>query len=201
MSEDMTNSSSMDTAWNELALKNGIDYLKQCYASLEIRIDDPRFSLTEEPVVIKPAPLEDDPNQLEFVYPIFDYGDRLMASKHSDNQFEDLSMLKMYYTIEKMICVMNEKLQRIGSAEQEDSEKELLFYLDGHLLCMRKAFEVIINLPDNWVVMNFDPGEWGNNYLATLQRLREKNFEYPPPAPRDYYRHRQGKPSGKPKLQ
>lgn len=199
MSDDNTNNLSMETQWNESALKNGIEYLKQCYASLEIRIDDPRFALTEEPVVIKPAPLEDDPNQLEFVYTILDYGDRLMASKQSENQIEDLSMLRMYYTIEKMICVMSEKLHKIEPTKNEDLEKEILFYLEGHQLCMRKAFEVIINLPDNWVVMNFDPGTWGNNYLATLQRLRDKNFDYPPPAPRDYFRYRQGKLSGKPK--
>ena len=202
MSEDTINNSSQEAKWNELALKKGIEYLKQSYAYLEIRIDDARFSLNQEPIIINPAPLADEPNVLEFVYTIYDYGDRLMTSKHSDEQIEDLSMIKMYYTIEKMISVMYEKLEKAGTeGGQDDSERELLFFLDGHILCMRKAFEVIINLPQNWVVMNFDPGDWGNHYLATLQRLRDMNFDYPPPAPRYSYKHKQGKPFGKSKFQ
>ena len=56
---------------------------------------------------------------------------------------------------------------------------------------MRKAFEVIINIPENWVIMNFDPEAWGQQYLASLNRLREKNFSFPPPAPREIYKNAQ----------
>ncbi len=172
---------------DEISLSKAIAYLNQARAFFEIRIENERFKLQEEPNIILPAPLEDDANSLEHVYPIHDYGDRLVTAKQFETEINQLSMFKMYYTIEKMISIWNQKIK-----EEDASSDELYFFLDGHLYCLRKAFEVIINLTDNWLIMDFDPGEWGNNYLATLQRLRKKDFSYPPPAPRDIYRHKPG---------
>ena len=177
----------------------GMYYLKQSLAYLEIKIEDSFFQLTEIPVVYKPESLVDASEQLEFVYPIYDYGDRLLASKGSEDLFAGQSMIKMFYTIEKMISIL---YQKIKDKEEESGEtrSEIKIYLDGFELCLRKAFEVIINLPENWIVMNYDPGEWGNRYLEILQKLFDKGYAYPPPAPRDYYRYRLGEISPKPKI-
>ena len=177
--------------YNPEALKKSIALIQQQYAHIQIRIDDPYFAFKELPDVIAPAPLQNNSNELEWVYPIFDFGDRLCSSKTLDNQIDNHSMFKMFMTIEKMIFLMHEKLNHKLASGGEPVDENLL-YLDGHILCLRKAFEVIINLPDNWVVMNFDPGDWGNNYLAILQRLKNKGFQYPPPAPRDVYRQKFG---------
>jgi len=181
--------------FDEISLSKAIAYLNQARAFFEIRIEHEHFKLQDEPNIILPAPLEDDPNLLEHVYSIYDYGDRLVTAKQSEAEINQQSMLKMYYTIEKMIAIWNEKIHSANA-----SSDELFFYIDGHVFCLRKAFEVIINLTDNWLIMNFDPGEWGNNYLATLQRLRKKDFSYPPPAPRDVYRHKLGNKTSKASL-
>ena len=200
MSDISELTSEMESGWNELSLKEGAAFLKQSYAYLEIRVDDPRFILHEEPIIIEPAPTEDDPKSKEFVYPIYDYGDRLIASKQSEKEYAVLSMLKMYYTIEKMISILYEKFRESGRQNGTPTDGEVFLYFDGHISCMRKAFEVIINLPENWVVMNFDPGDWGNFYLATLQRLRDKNFDYPPPAPRYNFRYHNAERQSKLKI-
>jgi len=181
----------MDFEYNVEALNKSIAYLKQLYSYIEIRIEDPFFVFKDIPDIIKPEPLQNDPQVLELVYPIYDFGDRLSSSKTMDQEIDTHSMLKMFLTIEKMIFILDEKIKnKTASGGSQTNESQ--FYLDGHILCLRKAFEVIINLPDNWIVMNFEPGEWGNNYLATLQRLKNKGFQYPPPAPRDNYRKKIG---------
>jgi hypothetical protein len=182
---------SVDFEYNAEALNKSLAFMKQLYAYIEIKIDDPFFVFKDTPDVIKPEPLQDDPHELELVYPIYDFGDRLTSSKTMDKEIDNHSMLKMFFTIEKMISIMYYKIKHKSTSGGEE-KAENLFYLDGHILCLRKAFEVMINLPDNWVVMNFEPGQWGNNYLATLQRLKNKDFQYPPPAPRDNYRQKVG---------
>lgn len=167
--------------FNDISIQQGIEYLKNSYAYIEIRIDDASFKFQDIPQVIQPAPLLEDEHQFEYVYPIYDFGDRLLAAK---DVMSGQSMLKMNYTIEKMIHLWSDKIQT-----KEQSFDEVKVYIDGHLFCLRKAFEVIINLTQNWVVMNFDPGEWGNRYLEILQKLYQKGFAYPGSAPRDFYRH------------
>lgn len=174
--------------YNEASYTKALEYLKLAKAYIEIRIEESRFQLRDEPIIIAPAPIEGDESYLEFVYPIHDYGDRLIACKQSDHEFSHQTMSKMYYTIEKMIFIWYEKVKALGGGD----DQETLVYLDGHKYCMRKAFETIINIPDNWIVMNFDPEAWGHQYLETLNRLRKKNFDFPSSAPREDYKHLHG---------
>jgi len=170
----------------------GMVYLKQTLAYIEIRVEDEAFVLKEEPVIFAPLGVDGNPEEAEFVYPIYDFGDRLIASKGTESLFGGQSMIKMFYTIDKMISIWYEKIKQkdeSGGKKGKGGSGEVKVYLDGFELCLRKAFEVIINLADNWIVMNYDPGEWGNRYLDILQKLNEKGYSYPPPAPRDYYRY------------
>ena len=180
---DLNQFNHSDLKTGDEAYLKALEYLRVSKAYIEIRIENSQFHLQDEPNIIQPALIEGSDNALEFVYPIFDFGDRLMASKQSDLEFSSQSMIKMYYTIEKMVAIWYEKLKSV------EGGGEVLLYLDGHLLCMRKAFEVIINIPDNWIIMNFDPESWGQQYLSTLNRLRDKNFNFPPSAPRDVYKN------------
>ena len=166
----------------------GLTYLKQSLAFIEIRVPEDILSFSEMAVIHHPQPLIEDPEQLEFVYPILDYGNCLMSSKAMEDLFSGQSMLKMYYTIDKMVSVLHQKIKE-KEGETGEVFSEISVELWGYELCLSKAFEVIINLPDNWIITNYEPGDWGNRYLDILQKLAEKGYPYPPPAPRDYYRH------------
>ena len=95
-----------------------------------------------------------------------------------------MSMCKLYYTIEKIIFLLVERLKTGGVS----TETEVQVAFSGHELAQRKAFEIIINLNHNVVVTNFDPGIWGERYLQTVKRLADKGYGYPLEAPRDSFR-------------
>lgn len=122
--------------------------------------------------------------EIEFVYNICDWGNKLSTSKGKDMYSVGMSMCKMYYTIEKIIFILINRLKEQGVAT--DTEVQVTF--DGHLLGQRKAFESIINLNYNVVVTNFDPGAWGERYLEIVKRLADKGYGYPSEAPRDIYK-------------
>ena len=125
-----------------------------------------------------------DQDEPEFVYPILDSGNRFSTSKQSELLSAGLSMCKMYYTIEKIIDILIQRLQKEGITP----ETEVQVLLNGHEVTKRKAFESIINLDHNVVVANFDPGAWGEKYLRTVKWLGEQGYGYPTKAPRDIYK-------------
>ncbi len=153
------------------------------WAHFELYIVSPVIDAITPPVVIKPAPLEDGAGT-EYVYPIHDYGFKLGTSKAEDMVSSGMSMCKLFYTIEKIIFLLVERL-KAGGIDQ-DTEVQVAF--SGFILGQRKAFESIINLAYNVVVTNFEPGEWGEQYLQVIKRLAEKGYGYPPESPRDLYR-------------
>lgn len=161
------------------------------WAYFEIEILSPNIEPQDVVTIIQPE-LVFETNELEFVYPIFDYGNVLSTSKGSEMYTVGASMCKFYYTIEKMIAILIKKLKDNGG---NDSEIESEISFDGHQLGQRKAFESVINLNHNVVVTNFDPGEWGEKYLQIIKRLSEKGYGYPPEAPRYNYRSAGGKTS------
>lgn len=153
------------------------------WADFHLYIIDPTFDTIEPPVIIPPETLVNS-SELEFVYPIFDYGYKLSVSKADDMYVAGKSMCKLYYTIEKMIFLLIERLKSGGVT----TETEVQVAFGGHELAQRKGFESIINLSYNVVITNFDPGEWGERYLQIAKRLAEKGYGYPPEAPRDTYK-------------
>ena len=153
------------------------------WADFHLFIITPTVSVISPPQIIEPA-LIPGTHEYEFVYPIHDFGFKLSTSKGTDMFRAGLSMCKLYYTIEKMIFLLIERLKS-GGVEKE-TEVEVAF--DGHELAQRKCFDSIINLSYNVVVTNFDPGTWGERYLAATKRLADMGYGYPPEAPRDVYR-------------
>jgi hypothetical protein len=79
------------------------------------------------------------------VYTIQDHGYKLSTSKAEDMFSVGLSMCKLYYTIEKMIFLLMERIKTGGI----DDQTEVRVSLGGHELAQRKAFESIINLQSN----------------------------------------------------
>jgi len=157
------------------------------WADFHLFIITPTVDVISPPRIIEPA-LIPNTSELEFVYPIHDHGFKLSASKGKDMFLAGLSMCKLYYTIEKMIFLLVERLK--GGGVDKETEVEVAF--DGHELAQRKCFDSIINLSYNVVVTNFDPGTWGERYLAATKRLADLGYGYPPESPRDVYRKPHG---------
>ncbi len=154
------------------------------WADFQLFVISPTIDVISPPIIIPPERLPDS-EELEFVYTIHDHGYKLCTSKGEDMYSVGMSMCKLYFTIEKMIFLLVERLKTGGTGT--DTEVQVAF--GGHELAQRKGFESIINLSYNVVVTNFDPGPWGERYLQIVKRLADKGYGYPPEAPRDTYRH------------
>ena len=153
-------------------------------ADFHIYVTSPTLAYLSPPELVLPEQLPDS-DAFEFVYPILDYGNQLSTSKGEDGFAAGFSMCKLYFTIEKMVAMLIERLKDGGT----DEKTEVQIALGGHEFAQRKGFESIINLKYNVVVTNFDPGKWGEQYLQNVKQLSEQGYGYPPEAPRDTYRH------------
>lgn len=170
-------------------LDNPVSIIERIYqiwwhwADFHIYVITPYIAPISPPVILPPESVNNT-DELEFVYPILDSGSSLSTSKAEDMFSAGKSMCKLYYTIEKMIAVLIERLK----AEGVTPETEVQVAFGGHQLAQRKAFETIISLSYNLVVTNFDPGSWGENYLRNVKVIADKGYGYPPEAPRDKYK-------------
>lgn len=155
----------------------------QEWADFELTITSPNFEEISPPAIVKPALLPDGQGY-EFVYDIHDHGYRLVAAKTAELFADGRSMCKLFYTIEKMIAMLVERLESAGI----DRNDEVQVAFDGYISARRKAFESIINLPNNVVVVNFEPEEWGERYLDAVKRFADKYGFFPSESPRDIYK-------------
>ncbi|MBA2650601.1 MAG: virulence factor [Legionella sp.] len=160
------------------------------WADFHLYVVTPHFDVISPPIIIPPETLPNS-TDLEPVYPIFDHGYKLSTSKAQEMFSSGMSMCKLYYTIEKMIAILIDRLKSGGIG----TETEVKVSFEGHQLAQRKAFETIINLTYNVVVTNFEPGEWGERYLRVVKRLADKGYGYPPEAPRETYKQSHGSSS------
>lgn len=157
------------------------------WADFELSVVSPTIQPILPPVIILPE-CQPGFSVPEFVYPIYDFGYKLTTSKGQDMYTAGMSMCKLFYTIEKMIYLLVERLKTGGI----DMETEVQVAFGGHEIAQRKAFESVINLLYNVVVTNFDPGTWGERYLQTVKRLADKGYGYPPETPREVFRQSHG---------
>lgn len=152
------------------------------WADFHLYISSPNIEKISPPILIHPQTIPGS-DEREFVYVIHDSGYKLSTSKGEDMMNAGMSMCKLYFTIEKMITLLIERLKTGGISQ----ETEVQVAFAGHELAQRKAFESIINLEFNVVVTNFEPGKWGERYLETVKRMADK-YGYPKEAPRDTYK-------------
>ncbi len=153
------------------------------WADFHLFIITPTVDAFSPPQIIQPEVITGT-DEFEFVYAIHDHGYKLSASKGEDIFLAGLSMCKLYYTIEKMVYILVERLKSNGI----DTEAAVEIAFDGHELAQRKCFDSIINLRYNVEVSNFHPGAWGERYLGSMERLKDMGYPYPPESPRDSYR-------------
>lgn len=161
------------------------------YAYVEIFFVNPTFDTREQVLIIEPEK-DKNGNLIEFVYPIYDYGFKI--STYKVDSFTGMSMCKLYFTIEKMIKIIVDKLNEggiigTGDRDKDSDEEQITVAFGGHPAAQRKAFESIINLKDYFIVVNnFHPGEWGELYLKNIKTIADKGYGYPEPSPRSNYR-------------
>lgn len=153
------------------------------WADFTLFIVEPTIEIISPPLLLQPELIAGSAEK-EFVYPIYDHGYKLTTSKAEDMYSVGMSMCKLYYTIEKMVYLLIERLKSGGI----DPETEVQVAFGGHELAQRKAFESIINLDYNVIVTNFEPGSWGERYLVNIKRLANKGYGYPSTSPRDTFR-------------
>lgn len=168
---------------NPVTLVERVYQLWWHWADFHLYVTSPSIETISPPVVIHSDTLPGS-SEHEFVYDIHDSGNKLSTSKSEDMYSAGMSMCKLFYTIEKMIHILTDRMKSGGIS----TEQEIQVAFGGHELAQRKAFESIINLNYNVVVTNFDPGYWGENYLQVVKRMAEKGLGFPPEAPRENYR-------------
>lgn len=176
----------VDTQEDPVLLIERVYQLWWRWADFELFIISPTIDIISPPLVIEPELISG--SEYEFVYPIHDHGFKLTTSKARDMYSAGMSNCKLYYTIEKMVYLLIERLKTGGVS----SEEEVQVAFGGHELAQRKAFESIINLNFNVVVTNFDPGLWGERYLQTVKRVADKGYGYPSETPRETFRQTHG---------
>ena len=172
----------MEDLDNPIAIAQQVYQLWIQWADFHLYVIDPYIPPIEPPLIIEPEMISE--TEYEFVYSIVDHGYKLSTSRAMDMFTSSHSLCKLHYTIEKMIFMLIERLKSGGV----EAETEVQIAFAGHELAKRKAFESVINLSENVVVTNFEPGAWGEQYLKTVKLLAEKGYGYPSEAPRDTYR-------------
>jgi len=180
---------------NPLLMMERVHALWRNWADFHMYITSPEIPTISPPVIHYPEPLNDS-DDMEFVYPIHDEGYKLSTSKAAEMYSAGQSMCKLYYTIEKMVYLLVERLKSGGI----DEKSEVQVNFAGHILPQRKAFESIINLKYNVVVNNFDPGDWGDQFLANVKNMASKGFGFPSETPRDIFRKSGGRGSRGPRV-
>lgn len=177
---------------DEALLMEAVNYLWILWADFSVYINEPYVPMESEPTVIEPE-FDSKTNTYEYVYPIYDYGDHLTTSRGKDMIKGSRSTGKLFMTIEKIITIMISRIrkhqQELGEEDQGDEgssaqgpESRVAFA--GCILGQRKAFESIINLKDNVIVTNFDPGAWGQRHLQNIKTIADRGYGFPKPAPR-----------------
>ncbi|CZH35051.1 TPA: virulence factor [Legionella pneumophila] len=174
----------IDDLNNPLAIVERVYLIWWHWADFHLHVISPHIDTITPAIVIEPE-LIPGSNDHEFVYSIHDSGSKLSTSKSQDMFSAGMSMCKLFYTIEKMVHILVDRLKSGGVS----MEAEVQIAFAGHEIAQRKAFESIINLPYNVVVTNFDPGIWGEKYLQNVKRLADKGYGYPPESPRENYKH------------
>ncbi len=157
-------------------------HLWKIWADFQLSIIEPYIKPIRPPVIIKP-----DENsvtgQADNVFDIFDEGFRLTTSRGEEGFALGQSMRKYFNTIEKMIRLLVDRLKAGGV----DMETEVHIAFAGFELGQRKAFESVLNLEENVIVVNYEAGEWGDRFMKAVLEMAERGYGVPSTTPRSGY--------------
>ncbi len=156
-----------------------IEYFAFLWADFTLTIVDPVVEAVSPPTIIEPE-VNEDTKEKEHVYSIIDEGFRLKMSRGEEAFSSGNSLFKYFMTIEKMVSILVERLKTGGISDE--TEVRVAFY--GFELGQRKAFESILNLSQNVVVVNYDAAEWGERFMNIVLQLAERGYGMPSATPR-----------------
>ncbi|MCC5791250.1 MAG: virulence factor [Legionellaceae bacterium] len=164
-----------------------LDSINAFRAWFSLHVISPYIEPIRPSIIHMPDSLEDREQEAEHVYPIIDTGDSLATSKAEEMFHAGFSHCKLYYTIEKMLWLLHERLRSGGIG----SEDEVQIAIHGYQSAIRYAFASVINMQENILILNFDPGNWGEQYLEVIKRMAQ-NYGFPAASPRDMFRKGHG---------
>lgn len=159
-----------------------LDYMWRIWADFQLTIIEPLIDVIMPPAMIEPA-TNPDTGQKENVFKIVDEGFRLTMSRGGEAYTLGQSMYKYFNTVEKIIALLVQRLNTGGV--HKETEVRVAFY--GYELGQRKAFESILNLQENVVVVNYDADEWGERFMKMVLELAERGYGMPPESPRKFF--------------
>ena len=183
----------------DIGLLENVSYLQALWADFHLYITEP-FIAPQPPRFVRPA-YNKVKDTYENVYPIRDYGYFMSTSRGRDLAKGTRAMVKLFNTVEKMVALLIDRTTDISSGGASDAKEGdggksgdgegdgtstpavcVAFY--GHEQAQRKAFESVINLKQNVVVINFEPGKWGERYMKNVMSIADQGFGLPRVAPR-----------------
>ena len=87
------------------------------WADFHIYVISPYIESISPPIIIEPELISE--NEIEFVYPIQDRGDKLSTSKGKEMFYSGKSMCKLFFTIEKMVMPFVKKVMTVRAEPEE----------------------------------------------------------------------------------
>lgn len=169
---------SVSSLGDSIDLEEMLFYLWKSWADFSLTVTFP--SLPEISPPQKHLPRKHSDGTLENVLVIHDYGPKLSTSRGEEAFSPKTSFYKFYNTIDKMVNILLEKLKNEGIA----AEEEVRVAFSGFELGCRKAFESVLNLEENVLVVNYDPGKWGDLYMKNVLAMVERGYGMPKSSPR-----------------
>lgn len=161
----------------DMDLMQNVYYLWLLWIDFHLFINSPYIPPQYPPKVIKPGDFSENSN--EHVYTIYDYGDHFSTSVGDSLAKGSRSTGKMLNTILKMMRLLVKRVKEVDPEAGTDAagdEMAIRVAFDGHEIAQRMAFKQCVMHDMNILVTNFDPGEWGERQLRTMEHLAEKGF-------------------------
>jgi hypothetical protein len=162
----------------DMTLMQNVYYIWLLWVDFHIFINQPYVPPQYPPKVILPGK---DPKtgQSEYVYSIFDFGDHFSTSVGENLARGTRSTGQLLNTIYKIISLVITRVQSIdvdAGGEEGGDGKAIRVAFDGHEIGQRMAFKQCVMNEKNILVTNFDPGDWGERQLRTMEVLAEKGY-------------------------
>lgn len=162
----------------DVTLMQNVYYLWLLWIDFHLYINSPYVPPQYPPKVIKPG-MESEEGETEHVYPIFDYGDHFSTSVGDSLAKGSRATGRMLNTILKMMRLLIKRVKEVddqSGTETGGDEMAIRVAFDGHEIAQRMAFKQCVMHEMNILVTNFDPGEWGERQLRTMEHLADRGY-------------------------
>ena len=161
-----------DLSTEQIAQLEDVYYLWICWGDFHLYITQPYVEEHFPPVIIPPA-YDAKTKKTEFVYPIFDYGNRFSTSPGEELAKGGRSTGKLLKTVEKIMALA---IARGKERTTGDALPDIRVAFLGLDIAQRKAYKLCLDAEENVIVTNFEPGEWRDRFAKTSQEMQERGY-------------------------